>query len=99
MNGIWFSQGTLYLADAGEVVLVHKDSGLIGATWPDFSTFLQDEISRKLAARTPDGDLLPGHEALPQFTQSWEMVSRRFTEERRNLPDPQPDADDEEGLP
>jgi hypothetical protein len=96
INGAWYSQGTLYMAETGEVLLVERNAGLIGATWPDFAAFLLQEVARQLASHSPDGDPLPGYEALPQFTQSWEMIAKRFRDERHRQSEARPGDDTEE---
>ncbi len=72
MNGPWFSQGELYLSDAGEVALVHPDTGEIGARWAGLAEFLQSEIPRLLGIHDNKGDVLPSASHLPGNTQNWE---------------------------
>ena len=77
MNGPWYSQGTLYLTEREEVVLVHRDTGDIGARWPGLGEFLSSEIARLLSLYGERGDLLQGASELPGDTADWEAKAER----------------------
>lgn len=77
MNGPHRSQGTLFLTEGDEVVLVHRDNGEIGPRWPDLADFLLAEIPRLLRIHDEKGDPLPGHSELPGDTGGWEDIAER----------------------
>jgi hypothetical protein len=77
MNGPWASQGEIYLSTQNEVVLVHRDTGDVGARWPSFAAFLSSEIPRLLSIHDNKGDLLPGVSKLPGDTDNWEKLAER----------------------
>lgn len=77
MNGPWTSQGELYLTESEEVVLVHRDTGDIGARWSGMAEFLRSEVPRLLAAYDARGDILPGMSELPGATADWEAKAER----------------------
>lgn len=72
MNGPWASQGKLFLSETGEIVLVHKHTGDIGARWSGLAEFLQTEVPRLLSIHDRKGDVLLGVSQLPGNTQDWE---------------------------
>ncbi|MBN8630380.1 MAG: SMI1/KNR4 family protein [Rhodobacterales bacterium] len=77
MNGPWRSQGSIFLTDKDEVTLMHRDSGDIGARWPNLGDFLAQEIPRLLRIHDEKGDPLPGESLLPGDTARWEEIAER----------------------
>jgi hypothetical protein len=77
MNGLWFSQGALFLTDEETVVLVHRDTGDIGAQWDGLAEFLLTEIPHLLSIHDSKGDVLPDASLLPGSTQDWEEKAER----------------------
>lgn len=77
MNGPRRSQGKLFLTEQDEVVLVHRDSGDIGARWLNLAEFLTQEIPRLLSVHDDKGDPIPGESELPGDTSDWEEVAER----------------------
>jgi len=77
MNGPWRSQGKLFLTEHDEVVLVHRDTGDIGAEWPSLAEFLVQEVPRLLHLHDEKGEPRPGGRRLPGDTDNWEEIAER----------------------
>jgi hypothetical protein len=87
INGRWSSQGTLYLTQTGEVVLMERYTCAVGARWPNLCEFLGQEIPRLLRSFDPKGSLLPGGKHLPiENEEIWEALAERAQQKFRNIP-------------
>lgn len=82
INGRWYAQGILFLVGGQDVRLVHSEDGRVGAVWPDFGTFLVQEVNRQIDIHDPDGDLRPGASPLPGDTEDWEISAKAASDER-----------------
>jgi len=76
INGTGAASGKLFLTETGQVELIHRDIGVLGAAWGSFAEFLEQEIERQLTIRDTEGRLLLGYPALPGDTLEWETQSK-----------------------
>lgn len=81
INGNWFSQGDLYLTSTGGVELYNSLHDIIGARWPSFTAFLEEEIARQCELYNPDGSLQKDMRHLPQDTLEWEALGEAHSRE------------------
>lgn len=71
-NGPLRTQGHFFLTSIGTVEMYHRDEDRIGKSWPSFSDFLLDEITRRLAALDERGKFQDTFQLLPGDTSDWE---------------------------